>query len=112
MAFNTTTCEVAFFTSNLHEAATRLEQLGRCLSRVFLVITDQVQTTQVETLKREAGVCNMPTLIRRQTAIAYKKVARLTPDHPRQRLLNFPVRHRLVRPSWRSAAKTLIKELS
>ncbi len=53
----------------------------------------------------------MTTLMRRQTAIAYEKAARLTPDHPRRRLLNSPVRHRLVGPSWRSAAESLIKEL-
>ncbi len=53
----------------------------------------------------------MTTLMRRQTAIAYEKATRLTPDHPRRRLLNSPVRHRLVRPNWRSAAQSLIKEL-
>ncbi len=41
----------------------------------------------------------MTTLMRRQTAIAYDKGTRLTPDY------------RLVRPSWRSAAESLIKEL-
>ncbi len=53
----------------------------------------------------------MTTLMCRQTAIAYEKAARLIPDHPHRRLLNSPVRHRLVRPSWRSAAESLIKEL-
>ncbi len=53
----------------------------------------------------------MTTLMRRQTAIAYEKATRLTPDHPRRRLLNSPVRHRLVRPSWGSAAESLIKEV-
>ncbi len=52
----------------------------------------------------------MTTLIRRQTATAYDKPTRLTQGHPRRRLLNSPVRHRLVRPSWRSAAERLIKE--
>ncbi len=53
----------------------------------------------------------MTTLMRRQTAITYEKAARLTPDHPRHRFLNSPVRHRLVRPSCHSAAQHLIKEL-
>ncbi len=53
----------------------------------------------------------MTTLMCRQTAIAYEKATRLTPDHPRRRFFNSPVRHRLVRPSWRSAAESLIKEL-
>ncbi len=50
-------------------------------------------------------------MITGQTAIAYEKAARLTPDHPHDRLLNSPVLHRLVRPSWRSATQSLIKEL-
>ncbi len=53
----------------------------------------------------------MTVLMRRQTAMAYEKAAGLTPDHPRRRLLNPPVHHRLLRPSWRSAAPSLIKEL-
>ncbi len=53
----------------------------------------------------------MTTLMRRQTAIAYEKATRLTPDHPRRRLLNSAVRHRLVRPSWSTATESLIKEL-
>ncbi len=53
----------------------------------------------------------MTTLMRRQTTIAYEKSSRLTPDHPGRRLLNSPVRHRLVRPCWRSVAESLIKEL-
>ncbi len=53
----------------------------------------------------------MTTLMRRQTAIAYEIAARLIPDHPCRRLLNSPVRHRLVRPSSRSVAESLIKEL-
>ncbi len=92
-------------------AATRLKQLERCQIRALYVITGQLQTTPVETLRREAGVCSMTTLMRRQTAIAYEKAARLTLDHPCRRLLNSPVRHRLVRPSWRSAAQSLVKEL-
>ncbi len=60
---------------------------------------------------RIAGVHSMTTLMRRQTAIACEKAARLTPYHSRRRLLNSPVRHRLVQPSWRSAAYNLIKEL-
>ncbi len=92
-------------------SATRLEQLERCQNRALRVITCQLQTTPVETLRREAGVCSMTTLMRLQAAIAYEKAARLTPDHPHRRLLNSPVRHRLVRPSWRSAAESLIKEL-
>ncbi len=90
-------------------AATRLEQLERCQNRA--VITGQLQTTPVETLRREAGVHIITTSMRRQTAIAYEKATRFTPDHPRRRLLNSPVRHRLVRPSWRTATESLIKEL-
>ncbi len=81
-------------------SATRLEQLERCQNRAVRVITAQLQTTPVETLRREAGVCSMTTLMRRQTTIAYEKTTRLIPDHPSHRLLNSPVRHRLVRPSW------------
>ncbi len=81
-------------------SATRLEQLKRCQNRALRVMTGQLQTTPVETLRREAGVYSMRTLMRRQTAIAYEKASRLTPDHSRRRLLNSPVRHRLARPSW------------
>ncbi len=89
-------------------AVTRLEQLGRCRNCALRVITGQLQATPMEMLRREAGVCSMTTLMRRQTAIAYGKAARLTTEHPRHRLLNSPVRHRLVRPSWRSTAQSLI----
>ncbi len=57
-------------------AATRLEQLERCQNRVLLVVTGQLQTAQVETLRRDAGVCSMTTLMRRQTASANEKAAR------------------------------------
>ncbi len=56
-------------------SATRLEQLERCQNRALRVITGQLQTTPVETLTREAGVCSMTTLMRRQTAIAYEEAA-------------------------------------
>ncbi len=52
-------------------AATRLEQLERCQNRALRVITGQLQTTPVETLRREAGICSMTTLMRRQAALAY-----------------------------------------
>ncbi len=54
---------------------------------------------------------SMTTLMHQQTAIAYEKAARSTPEHPRRQRLNSHVLHRLVRPSWRSAAESLIKEL-
>ncbi len=60
--------------------AARPEQLERCQNRALRVITGQLQTTPVETLRRETGVCSMTTLMRRQTAIAYEKAARLTSD--------------------------------
>ncbi len=73
-------------------AATRLELLERCQNHAFRVIAGQLQT-----------------LMRRQTAMACEKAARS--DHSRRRLLHSPVRHRLVRPSWRSASQSLLKEL-
>ncbi len=92
-------------------AATRLEQLKRCQNRALRVITGHLQTIPVETLRREAGLCSMMTLMRRQTVITYEKASRLTSGHPRRWLLNSPVRYRLVRPCWRSADQSLIKEL-
>ncbi len=71
-------------------SATHLEQLERCQNRALRVITCQLQTTPVETLRREAGVCSMTTLVRRQTAIAYEKAIRLTPDHPVAGFLTLP----------------------
>ncbi len=71
-------------------STTRLEQLECCQNRALPVITGQLQTTPVETLRREAGVCSMTTLMRRQTAIAYEKAARLTPDHPVAGFLTLP----------------------
>ncbi len=49
--------------------------------------------------------------MRGQSAIAYEKATRLSPDHPSRWPLYIPVRHHLVRPTWRSAAQSLIKEL-
>ncbi len=68
-------------------AATRLEQLERCRNRTLCVITGQLQTNPVETLRREAGLCNITTMMSRQTAIAYEKAAKFTPDHPVVELL-------------------------
>ncbi len=69
-------------------SATRLEQLEPCQNRAHRVITGQLQTTPVETLRRDARGSSMATLVRRQTAIAYEKATRLTPEDPRRRLLN------------------------
>ncbi len=71
-------------------SSTRLEQLERCQNRALRVITGQLQTTPVETLMREAGVCSMTTLMRRQTAIAYEKATRLTQITPVAGFLTLP----------------------
>ncbi len=92
-------------------AANRLEQFERRKKRAFRVITDQLQTTLVEALRRKAVVCSITTLMRRQNTIAYEKATRLTSDHPHRRLLTSPVRHRLVRSRWCWATQSLIKEL-
>ncbi len=47
-------------------AKTRLEQLERCQNRTLYVITGQLQATSVETLRREAGLCNVKTCVGRQ----------------------------------------------
>ncbi len=57
-------------------AAACLEQLERCQIRAIRVITGQLQTAPVETLRREAGVCSMAILTYQQTAIAYEKAVR------------------------------------
>ncbi len=57
-------------------AATRLEQQECCQNRALRVITGQFQTAPVERLMREAGVCSITTVMRRQTAMAYEKAAR------------------------------------
>ncbi len=81
-------------------SASRLEQFERCQNRSLRVITGQLQMTPVETLRREAGVCSMTTLMRRQTGIAYKKASRKTSGHPGHWRLNSLVRHQLVGRSW------------
>ncbi len=47
-------------------AATHLEQFERCQSHAIRVITGQLQTILVETLRREVGVRSMSTLMRWQ----------------------------------------------
>ncbi len=85
--------------------------LGRCQNRTHRVIACQIQATPVETLRQGVGICSIMNLMHRQTAITYEKEARLTSDHLRRRLLNPLVRHRPVRPSWRSAFQSLTKEM-
>ncbi len=51
------------------------------------VIIGQPQAAPMKPLRREAGVCSMTTLIRRQTAITYEKDALLTSGHPHHRFL-------------------------
>ncbi len=39
-------------------APSRIEQLERCQNKALRVVTGQLKSTQVETLRREAGICN------------------------------------------------------
>lgn len=45
-------------------AATHLKQLERCQYRALRVMTGQLQTTPMETLRQEAGVCSMTAVMR------------------------------------------------
>ncbi len=54
-------------------AATRLEQLETCQNGALRMINCKLQTTPVETLRRETGLRKMTTLKCRQTATAYGK---------------------------------------
>ncbi len=86
-------------------APSRIEQLELCQNKALRVVTGQLKSTPVETLLREARICSIATVSKRATALAYEKAQRLPLDHPRRQILAAPSRHRLKRPSWRSAAQ-------
>ncbi len=68
-------------------APSRLEQLERCQNKALTVLTGQLKSTPVETLRQKAGICSIATASKRATALAYKKAHRLPPDHPRRQIL-------------------------
>ncbi len=86
-------------------APSRIEQLERCQNKAMRVVTGQLKSTPVETLRREAGICNMAAAAKRTTALAYEKAHWLPPYHPRRQILTAPTRHRLKRQSWRFTAQ-------
>ncbi len=63
-------------------APSRIEQLERCQNKALKVVTGQLKSTPVETLRREAGICSIATASKRATALAYEKAHRLPLDHP------------------------------
>ncbi len=65
-------------------APSRLEQLEGCQSKALRVVTGQVKSTPIETLRREAGICSIAIASNRATALAYEKAHLLPPDHPRR----------------------------
>ncbi len=70
----------------------RLEQLERCQNKALRVVTGQLKSTPVETLRLEAGICSIATAPKRTTALAYEKACRLPTDHPRRQILAAPSR--------------------
>ncbi len=92
-------------------APSRIEQLERCQNKALRVVTGQLKSTPVETLRREAGICSIATASKRATALAYEKAHRPPLDHPRRQILAASSRHHLKRPSWRSAAQASTNHL-
>ncbi len=84
--------------------SSRIEQLERCQNKALWVVTRQLKSTKLKTLRREAGIYSNAPAAKRAKALIYEKAHRLPIDHPRRQILAAPSRHRLKRPSWRSAA--------
>ncbi len=76
-------------------APSRIEQLERCQNKALRVVTGQLKSTPVETLRRGAGICGIATASKRATALAYEKAHRLPLDHPRRQILAASSRRRL-----------------
>ncbi len=89
-------------------ATSRIEQLERCQNKTLRVVTGQLRSTLVETVRREAGICSSATASKRATAVAYEKARWLPPDHTRRQILAAPSRHRIKR---RSAAQAATRHL-
>ncbi len=70
------------------------------------MLTGQLKSTPVETLRREAGICSIATTSKRASALSYEKA-----QHPRRQILAAPSRHHLKRPNWRSAAQASTSHL-
>jgi ribonuclease HI len=87
-------------------APSSLARLETAQNRGLRAITGQLRTTPVEALRLEAGVCSYATTSRRLVTTAYEKALRLPANHPRRVAACpvSPVRHRLVRSSWRARA--------
>ncbi len=84
-------------------APSRIGQLERCQNKALRVVTRQLKSAPVETLIAIAS--------KRATALANEKAHRLPLGHPRMQILAAPSRHRLKRPSWRSAAQASTNHL-
>ncbi len=62
-------------------APSRLDQIERCQNKALRVVTGQLKSTPVETLRREAGICSIATASKRAIMLAYEKVNRWPLDH-------------------------------
>ena len=89
-------------------ADTNLGLLERAQNRALRSITGQLNTTPLEALRLEAGVCSYSTWANRKCVLAYERSVRLPPSNPRRDLALAQVRHRLRRCSWRQRALQLL----
>ncbi len=75
------------------------------------IITGQLKITPLEAFRMEAGAPSIAAHAQLQAVVAYNKAHRLPTNQSRTTLLEEPCRHRIKRPSWRSADKALMNRL-
>ena len=106
--FQATVCSVLNYCGAAWQpwlSETNVKALDVCQNRALRMVTGQLQSTPLETLRLEAEVPSMQTMIRRNCVNAWEKTLRLPLTNPRTKLIVGP-QHRLKsRGSWRELAR-------
>ena len=86
-------------------AKSNVSLLERVQNRALRALTGQLSDTPLQCLRLEAGITSFETTIKRNSAVAWEKSARLPWSNPRRLLFESPVFHRWKRNSWSDMAK-------
>ena len=86
-------------------AKSNVSLLERVQNRALRALTGQLSDTPLQCLRLEAGITSFETTIKRNSAVAWEKSARLPWSNLRRLLFESPVFHRWKRNSWSDMAK-------
>ncbi len=89
-------------------ALSRVEHLEHFQYYVLRMVTGQLNSTPVETIRRETGTGSIASASMRATALAHEKAHRLPQTHPKTQILSVPSHHRFKRSSCRYTEQAAI----